>query len=126
MLGMESATFHSSKDLALLGSGSSWRKEAMLKLCSNLIKNFIFFFNLGLGVCKKTPCESNIQFRSEKGECIFGVDLLRRGQLCGGDQRPWYSVYGEWECKRTYLSLPFGSISDKTTQDPVWQDCKSF
>eukprot|EP00091_Calanus_sinicus_P024937 TRINITY_DN9245_c0_g1_i1.p1 TRINITY_DN9245_c0_g1~~TRINITY_DN9245_c0_g1_i1.p1 ORF type:complete len:116 (-),score=24.60 TRINITY_DN9245_c0_g1_i1:39-386(-) len=80
----------------------------------------------GLGVCKKTPCESNIQFRSEKGECIFGVDLLRRGQLCGGDQRPWYSVYGEWECKRTYLSLPFGSISDKTTQDPVWQDCKSF
>ena len=83
-------------------------------------------FSAGVGVCKKTPCDSNIQFKSEKGACIFGVDLLRRGELCGGDKRPWYSVYGEWECKKTYLSLPFGSISDKTTQDDVWKDCKTF
>jgi len=81
--------------------------------------------NAGTGVCKKTPCESNIQFL-QNGECIFGVDLTKRGLLCGGDKRPWYSVYGEWECKRTYLSLPFGYISDKTTQDPVWKDCKTI
>eukprot|EP00092_Neocalanus_flemingeri_P021304 GFUD01023089.1.p1 GENE.GFUD01023089.1~~GFUD01023089.1.p1 ORF type:complete len:151 (-),score=42.80 GFUD01023089.1:78-530(-) len=79
----------------------------------------------GLGICRKTPCESNIEFLKD-GQCIFGVDLTKRGLLCEGNMRPWYSVYGEWECKTRYLSLPFGSISDKTTQDPVWQDCKSY
>merc|ERR1711953_51931 len=40
-------------------------------------------------------------------------------------QRPWYSVYGEWNCQRVYLSLPFGLISDKTSpRDPVWEDCQ--
>ena len=80
---------------------------------------------LGLGVCKKTPCDSNIQFKSKTGECIFGVDILRRGELCSRDMRPWYSVYGEWDCRKAYLSLPFGSISDKTTQDSVWKDCRN-
>jgi len=93
---------------------------------NNIGQSYSIKFSLGVGVCKKTPCDSNIQFKSEKGACIFGVDLLRRGELCGGDKRPWYSVYGEWECKKTYLSLPFGSISDKTTQDDVWKDCKTF
>merc|ERR1711884_651447 len=78
------------------------------------------------GVCRQTPCESPIQFL-KNGECIFSVDLTKRGLLCSSPLRPWYSVYGDWDCKRTYLSLPFGLISDKTTpQDPVWADCRQI
>ena len=63
----------------------------------------------------------------KNGECIFGVDLARRSQLCSSGKRPWYSVYGDWNCQTVYLSLPFGLISDKTTpQDPVWAKCKSL
>ena len=67
------------------------------------------------GVCKKTPCESPIQVSLiclkpeqrhinilqflKNGECIFGVDLTKRGLLCSLDKRPWYSVYGDWECQ---------------------------
>merc|ERR1711997_1428257 len=56
------------------------------------------------GVCKKMPCESPIQFL-KNGECIFGVDLKKRGLLCGGDKRPWYSVYGDWNCQVRELSV---------------------
>ena len=80
----------------------------------------------------------------KNGECIFSVDLTKRGLLCSAPLRPWYSVYGDWDCKvrqelgdspvssdisfqRTYLSLPFGLISNKTTpQDPVWADCRQI
>ena len=31
------------------------------------------------GVCKKMPCESPIQFL-KNGECIFGVDMTKRGK----------------------------------------------
>merc|ERR1712079_943978 len=58
-----------------------------------------------------------------KGECY---SPLTQGP-CGEGQWLIMERGGqEWDCKRTYLSLPFGLISDKTTpQDPVWADCTS-
>ena len=56
------------------------------------------------GSCQNTPCESPIQFL-KNGECIFGVDITKRGLLCGADKRPWYNVYGDWDCQvSTYIT----------------------
>ena len=54
---------------------------------------------------------SKIQFQFLKnGECIFGVDLTKRGLLCSSDKRPWYSVYGDWDCQvEKYFVFHFGN-----------------
>ena len=63
------------------------------------------------GVCRQTPCESPIQVRCDEyniiekesddlcatqflknGECIFSVDLTKRGLLCSAPLRPWSMV----------------------------------
>ena len=71
MLGMGSATFHSSKDLALLGSGSSWREEAMVNHTEILFNNFIISFQV-LEFVRRRHVNQTFSFVLKKGS-VFSV-----------------------------------------------------
>ena len=70
MLGMVSAIFHSSKDLALLGSGSSWREEAMVNHTEILFNNFIISFQV-LEFVRRRHVNQTYSFDLKKGSAFL-------------------------------------------------------
>jgi len=71
----------------------------------------------GVGICRKAPCSNN-QMVMHDGMCKSKF----QGGLCSRGKRPWYSVYGDWTCKRHRVFLPFGQ--QKEPYDPAWDRCE--
>jgi len=71
----------------------------------------------GMGVCQKAPCKNNQMILVEGRGCTSKYDTSQ----CSKGTRPWFSVYGDWECKRHRVFLPFGQ--QKEPYDKVWDRC---